>query len=67
MENYAPIGATHDDADRDQAIRGACDTLKSLLATRIGQLRGYRPPCSCPDLKAAGSPAGAPAARHPCP
>lgn len=41
MENDDPIVATHDDADVEKAIRGACDKLKSLLATRIEKQRRY--------------------------
>ncbi len=41
MENDDPLGASHDDENVEKAIRGACDKLKGLLATRIEKQRGY--------------------------
>lgn len=41
LQNDEPIGASHDDADVEKAIRGACDKLKTLLDSRIQKQRGY--------------------------
>ncbi|NLD53302.1 MAG: HPF/RaiA family ribosome-associated protein [Burkholderiaceae bacterium] len=41
LKNDDPVGASHDAENMEQAIRGACDKLGTVLDTRIGKQRGY--------------------------
>lgn len=41
LENDDPLGVSHEDENMEQAIRGACDKLKTVLDTRIEKQRGY--------------------------
>ena len=41
LKNDDPVGTSHDAENMEQAIRGACDKLKTVLDTRIEKQRGY--------------------------
>ncbi len=41
LKNDDPLGTSHDAENMEQAIRGACDKLKTVLDTRIEKQRGY--------------------------
>ncbi|NLW97478.1 MULTISPECIES: HPF/RaiA family ribosome-associated protein [Luteimonas] len=41
LKNDDPVGTSHDADTMEQAIRGACDKLRTVLDTRIGKQRGY--------------------------
>lgn len=41
MEHERPVGVSHDDADMEKAIRGACDKLKSRLTAMLDKQRHH--------------------------
>lgn len=41
IENADPIGVSHDDVNVEQAIRGACNKLKTRLDTHFDRLRSH--------------------------
>lgn len=41
MEHERPLGVSHDDADMEKAIRGACDKLKSRLESVLDKQRRH--------------------------